>query len=116
VSTSNRRPVVVAIGLLLFAAALGAGATLFMQNRGEGAVQVHALGHTLTLQPYSIMVVGAVITVVALLGIAAMRRGASRARRLRRHRDRLESAFFFEELAGDQTEGPGPSPAGPPAL
>lgn len=106
----------VAIGLLLFAAALGAGATLFMQNRGEGAVQVHALGHTLTLQPYSIMAVGAVIAVVALLGITVMRRGATRARRLRRQRDQLESAFFFETFAGDPADGPGQSPAGPPAL
>ena len=92
----------VAIGLLLFAAALGAGAALFMQNRGASAAQVHVFGHTLTLQPYSIMAAGAAIAVVALLGIAVMRRGAARARRLRVQRDRSESAFFFETFAGGQ--------------
>jgi hypothetical protein len=105
---------VVAIGLVLFAVALGAGATLFVQNRGETAVQVHVLGHTLTLQPYSIMVGGAAIAVVAVIGIAVMRMGAVRARRLRIERDWAQSAFFFEEtFAGDPAEGPGPSPAGP---
>jgi hypothetical protein len=107
---------VVAIGSLLLAAALAAGATLFMQNRGAGAVQVHVLGHTLTLQPYSIMAVGAAIAVIGLLGIAVMRRGAVRARRLRMQRDRSESAFFFETFAGDPTEGPEQAPPGPPAL
>jgi hypothetical protein len=105
----------VAIGLVLFAVALGAGATLLMQNRSETAVQVHVLGHTLTLQPYSIMVAGAAIAVVAVIGIAVMRRGAVRARRLRVERDRAQSAFFFEEtFAGDPAEGPGQSPAAPP--
>jgi len=65
------------------------------------------------LQPYSIMAVGAVIVVVALISIAVMRRGAGRARRRRRQRDRLQSAFFFETFGDDLTVGPDESLAGP---
>jgi hypothetical protein len=104
---------VVAVGLLLFAGALGSAATLFMQNRAASAVHVHVLGHSLTLQPYSIMVAGAVIALVGLVGIAVMRRGAGRARRLRRQRDALQSSFFFETFGDDQAGGAEESPAGP---
>jgi hypothetical protein len=110
---------VVAIGLILFVGALAAAATLFIQNRGGSAVQVHVFGHTLTLQPYSIMAAGAALALVALIGIAVMRMGTARTRDLRKQRDALiaenarlahgeagpPSSFFFDTFGGDQTKG-----------
>jgi hypothetical protein len=111
---------VVAIGLLLFAGALGGAATLVIQNGAESAVRIHVFGHSLTLQPYSIMAAGAAIALLALIGIVLMRMGAGRARRLRRQRSALlaenarlsgneagaQSSFFFETFGGDKAEDP----------
>lgn len=58
---------------------------------------------------------GALLALVALIGIVAMRTRAARARELRRQRDALQSSFFFETFAGNQTEDPGQYPAGPSA-
>ena len=73
----------VAIGLLFFAAAVGGGTALVVQNHGQGAVSVHAFNHTLALQESSLMAAGTAIAVTAVVGLALMRLGAGRARRLR---------------------------------
>lgn len=115
----------VAIGLLLFAGALAAATALVVQNRGENPVRIHAFAHTVTLQPYSILAAGAVIAVIALIGVAVMRSGAARSRQLRRERDALlaenarlagratgaDSSFFFDTFADDQTASAEPSRA-----
>lgn len=117
----------VAIGFLVFAGSIAVAAALVMQNRGGTPVQVHAFAHTVTLQPYSILAAGAAIVVAALIGVALMRRGTGRVRRLRREIDQLlaenarlsdlaagpESSFFFDTFPDDRYGSPNPSPASP---
>lgn len=105
----------VTIGLLFFAGAIGTATALAVQNRGQDTVSVHAFNHTLALPPYSIMVVGAAIAVIAVIGLALMRMGAGRVRRLRHELDALraeyarltdgstdpDASFFFENFDQD---------------
>jgi hypothetical protein len=107
---------VVGIGLLLLAGALGAAGALVMQNRGEGSVRVHVFGNIWDLQPHWILVAGAGVAVIAMIGAVMMQVGAARSREIRRERDELlaenarlngrtaesESSFFFDE----QPDGP----------
>ena len=117
----------VTIGLLFFAGAIGTATALAVQNRGQDAVSVRAFDHTLALPPYSIMVVGAAIAVIAVIGLALMRMGAGRVRRLRHELDTLraeyarltdrctdpESTFFFENFDQDASAAPGGRRPGP---
>jgi membrane protein implicated in regulation of membrane protease activity len=78
----------VVIGLVLLAAAIAAAVILIVQNRAA-VTDVHALGHTWSTHLYWLVVAGIVLTLVALLGAAIMRRGAQRTRRARRERASL---------------------------
>lgn len=114
----------VAIGLLFFAGAIGAATALVLPDRGQGAVPVHVFDHTLWVQAYSIMAAGAAIAVIALIGLAMMRSGARRARRLRDEVDSLrteharltgrdsepEPSFFFETFPEDRSDEFEPPP------
>jgi uncharacterized membrane protein len=78
----------VVIGLVLVAAAVAAAVVLIVQNR-SAVTHVHALGQTWSTHIYWLVIAGIVITLVALLGAAIMRRGAQRTRRSRRERASL---------------------------
>lgn len=71
------------VGVLLFAAAVVSAVILIVQNRGS-VVPVHALGHTWTGHLYWLLLMGLIIALVGVLGLALLRGGAARARRLRR--------------------------------
>jgi hypothetical protein len=80
--------VMIVVGLILFGAALAAAAIGIVENRNL-IIDVHALGQTWTVHAYWVLVAGAVITVVALVGLAMMKTGAARARWRRRERRAL---------------------------
>jgi hypothetical protein len=79
---------VLIIGLVVLAAAVGSTVILIVQNRGS-VVGVHALGHSWTGHLYWVLVAGLVIAVVGVVGLAILRAGAARSRRLRRQRAAL---------------------------
>lgn len=79
----------VAIGFLLFAAAVVVAAVLVLQNQGGTPVQVHALGHTWMLHQYWILTAGAILAFTAVIGVKLMCAGAACTRRLRHERDEL---------------------------
>jgi hypothetical protein len=76
------------VGLILFAAAGAAAGIGIVENR-HLVIDVHALGQTWTVHVYWVLVAGMAIAVVGLLGLAMMKTGALRARRLRRERRAL---------------------------
>jgi len=76
---------VLIIGLIVLAAAVGWAVILIVQNRGS-VVGVHALGYTWTGHLYWVLVAGLIIALVGVVGLAILRRGAARARRLGRQR------------------------------
>jgi hypothetical protein len=80
---------VVVIGLILFAAAAGATAMLIIQNRGDGLVQVHAVGHSWLWPEHRTVTAGLAIGFLGLLGVAMLRHGAARRRRQRREHAEL---------------------------
>lgn len=99
------------VGLILLAVAIAAAVVLIVQNR-DVTIDVHALGHTQTVHPYWIVVAGLAIGLVGVLGLAMMRTGAARARRLRHERadllaenerlsrglaDPADSSFFSDD-------------------
>lgn len=108
----------VAIGLLIFAAAVGTATALVVQNHGQSAISVHAFNHTLALQASSLVAAGAAIAVTAVIGLALMRLGAGRTRRLRHELVALraeyarltgrpadpEASFFFEAFGDAVSE------------
>jgi hypothetical protein len=67
----------VVIGLVLFAAA-AAAAMLIIQNRGDGLVEVRAVGHSWLWPEHRIVTVGLAIGLFGLVGVALMRHGAAR--------------------------------------
>jgi hypothetical protein len=79
---------VLIIGLILLAAAVASAVILIVQNRGS-VVGVHALGHTWTGRLSWVLVAGLIIAVVGVVGLAILRGGAARSRRLRRQRAAL---------------------------
>jgi hypothetical protein len=79
---------VIVLGFILFAVAVAAALVLIVQNRGD-IVTLHALGNTWNVHLYWLLALGAIVVVVALLGLAMMRGGSARARRLRRERKSL---------------------------
>jgi hypothetical protein len=79
---------VLVVGVILFAAAVVSAVILIVQNRGS-VVPVHVLGHTWTGHLYWLLLVGLIIALVGVLGLALLRGGAARARRLRRQRAAL---------------------------
>jgi hypothetical protein len=79
---------VLIVGLIVFAAAVASAVILIVQNRGS-VVGVHALGHTWTGHLYWVLVAGLIIALVGVVGLAILRGGAARARRLRRQRAAL---------------------------
>lgn len=76
------------IGLIVFAAAVASAVILIVQNRGS-VVGMHAVGHTWTGHLYWVLVAGLFIALVGVVGLAILRGGAARARRLRRQRTAL---------------------------
>ncbi len=115
------------VGLILLAVAIAAAVVLIVQNR-DVTIDVHALGHTQSVHPYWIVVAGLAIALVGSLGLAMMRSGAARARRLRRERaellaenerlsrdlaDPAESPFFADDSAADDVDPAGPNGRAP---
>jgi len=80
---------VVVIGLILFAAAAAATAVLIIQKRGDGLVQVRAVGHRWLLPEHRIVTAGLAVAFVGLVGVAMMRHGAARRRQIRREQAEL---------------------------
>jgi hypothetical protein len=74
----------VVIGLVLFAAAAAATAVLITQDRGQSLVEMRAFGHSWLWPEYQIVTAGLAIGLFGLVGVAMMRHGAARRRRLRR--------------------------------
>jgi hypothetical protein len=79
---------VLIIGLIVLAAAVSSAVILIVQNRGS-VVGVRALGHTWTGHLYWVLVAGLIIALVGVVGLATLRGGAARFRRLRRQRAAL---------------------------
>jgi hypothetical protein len=79
---------VLIIGLIVLAAAVGSAVILIVQNRGS-VVGVHALGYTWIGHLYWVLVAGLIIALVGVVGLAILRRGAARSRRMRRQRAAL---------------------------
>jgi len=96
------------LGLLLLLSA--AGLTLDVVFQNTSAINVDALGQTVTLSPGWLFVAGVVIGAVALLAVMLVLAGMARARRRRRalaesrntaqglqaERDRLAGALYHE--------------------
>lgn len=78
----------IVLGIILFAVAVAAAIVLIVQNRGD-VVSVHALGNTWSVHLYWFLVIGLVIAAMALAGLAIMKAGSKRARRLRQERRSL---------------------------
>lgn len=83
---------------------------------------MHALGHAWTGHLFWVLVAGLILALVALLGLALMRRGAARARRLRRERatllaenERLSDPSQSPFFAGDGAANEAPAQASAPA-
>jgi len=107
----------VVIGLVLFAAASAATAVLITDNRGD-LVQVRAVGHGWLWPEHRVVTAGLAIGFLGLVGVALLRHGMARRRRLRREHaelvaenDRLRELldldalpFFIDETTHD---GPG---------
>ena len=79
----------VVIGLILFAAATVATAVLITDNRGDSLVQVRAVGHSWLWPEHRIVTAGLAIGFIGLVGVALLRHGAARRRRIRREQAEL---------------------------
>ncbi len=90
------------IGLVVFAAAVAAAIILIAQNN-NATLDVHALGHTSNVHAYWLVVAGLIITAVGLGGLAMMRSGGARYRRLRREHRML--VRDHERLADSYASG-----------
>jgi hypothetical protein len=97
---------VLIVGLILFAAAVASAVILIVQNR-DSVPQVHALGRDWTGHLYWVLVAGLIIALVGVLGLAILRYGTTRARRLRRQRAALVAE---NERLSDQVHDPATSP------
>jgi len=113
----GRRPTVVVIGLILVGAAATATAILIIQNRDDGRVQVRAVGHSWLWPEHRIVTAGLAIGFLGLVGVAMLRRGLTRRRRLRRElaelvaeNDRLRELLDLDVLpfSIDETTHDGP--------
>ena len=90
------------LGLLLLAAAAVAIGIAIGQNLHTN-VAVHAVGQQWTVHLYWLVVLGAVAVVVALVGLAAIRRGTQKVRRSRReHAQLLDARERLAALAGEE--------------
>jgi membrane protein implicated in regulation of membrane protease activity len=95
---------VIILGVVLLVAAAAATVIVIVQNRGS-VVDVHVLGQTWSGHVYWVLVAGLIIAVAALLGLAVMRVGVSRARRQRRERAELiaENQWLSERVRDPET-------------
>jgi hypothetical protein len=106
----------VLLGFLLLAAS--AGLAVDFVNENATSSQVVALGHTYTVTPGWLFVIGGATAIVGLLGVAMMLRGMAVARRrratlneslgaaegLKAERDRLAAALDAERIAHEALE------------
>lgn len=89
----------IVIGLLLFAAAIAAGAILIVQNM-DATIYVHWLGQNWHVREYWLLVAGLVIAIVGMIGLWMMQGGGRRNRRIRReHRELVRSRADAETYA-----------------
>ena len=107
----------VLIGLVLFAAATAATAVLITDNRGD-LVQVRAVGHGWLWPEHRIVTAGLALGFLGLVGVALLRHGMARRRRLRREHaelvaenDRLRELLDLDALPFfiDETTHDGPT-------
>ncbi len=111
-------PTVVLIGLVLFAAATAATAVLITDNRGDSLVRVRAVGHGWLWPEHRIVTAGLALGFLGLVGVALLRHGMARRRRLRREHaelvaenDRLRELLDLDALPFfiDETTHDGPT-------
>jgi hypothetical protein len=106
----------VLLGFLLLAASAGLAVDIVSENTTSS--QVLAFGHTYTVTPGGLFVIGGATAIVGLLGLVVMLRGMAAARRrraalhqslgaaegLKAERDRLAAALDAERIAHEALE------------
>lgn len=94
----------VVLGLILLLVAVVAAVVLVTQN-ADARIDVHAFGGTWHVSAFWMAVVGAVILLVGVLGLALMRSGSKRGVRNRRERKQLaqENARLHDRVENPDT-------------